>query len=99
MTARTDFDITISERSLGYNLPQKMGRRLWAPMLLMTLMAFPIGLITSWVRSAEIADRAGFDPVVASRLGHLVPAFMFLGFLGVLTAIGFAIARILGAFR
>jgi multisubunit Na+/H+ antiporter MnhC subunit len=32
-------------------------------------------------------------------LGHLVPGFMFIGFLGIFSAITFAVARILGEFR
>ncbi|MFQ5948262.1 MAG: hypothetical protein ACE5KX_05335, partial [Acidimicrobiia bacterium] len=99
MTIRTkpEFDYQTTDRGLGYNLPQKMGRRLWAPMFLMALMGFTVGIILAFVRADEIAgDR---DPETLTALQHLVPAFMFIGFLSVLAAISFAIARILGAFR
>jgi hypothetical protein len=48
--------------------------------------------------AAEIAS-ASPDPTTIARLGQLVPAFMFIGFAAVLSAISLAIARILGAFR
>ncbi len=38
-TFRTDFDIELGDQSPGFNLPQRIGRLLWAPMLLMALMA------------------------------------------------------------
>ena len=97
-TPRPAFDYTITPTGPGYNAPQKMGRRLGAPMLALAAMAWPIGLVLSWVRAAEIAS-ASPDLVAVARLGQLVPAFMFLGFMGVFTAVSFAIARILGAFR
>lgn len=100
MAVRTDeFDVKVSNRSLGYNPPQKMGKALWSPFLLMAIMAFGVGFILAIVRSAEVADRVNFDPVTAAQLQHLVPSFMFLGFLSVFAAISFAIARILGEFR
>jgi hypothetical protein len=95
---RPEFDYEITDHGLGYNAPQKMGRRLWAPMFIMAIMAFPVGLVLSWVRAAEIASSDG-DPELVAQLGHLVPAFMFVGFLAVFAAISFAIARILGSFR
>lgn len=95
---RPEFDYTESSTGPGYNAPQKMGRRLWAPMFALALMAWPIGLVLSWVRAAEIVS-ATPDPATVARLGQLVPAFIFLGFMGIFTAISFAIARILGAFR
>ena len=95
--AETDFDYQTTERSLGPNLPAKMGRRLWAPMFLMGLIAFTIGIILAVIRAGELAgDR---DPETLTALQHLVPAFMFLGFTAMFTAVSFAIARILGAFR
>ena len=30
-TRTTDFQVDITDRGLGYNLPQKMGNRLWLP--------------------------------------------------------------------
>ena len=95
---RPEFDYVTTDHGLGYNAPQKMGRRLWAPMFVMALMAFPVGLILSWVRAAEIAWTLYLFFQRISP-GHLVPAFMFVGFMAVFTAISFAIARILGSFR
>jgi hypothetical protein len=97
-TTKTEFSYETSDKGLGFNPPQKMGRRLWAPMFLMGLMGFVVGVILSWVRAAEIADN-GVTSSDALSLGHLVPAFMFIGFLGTFSAISFAIARILGTFR
>ncbi len=96
-TTETEFDYQTTEQSLGLNLPAKMGRRLWAPMFVMGLMAFTIGIILAVIRAGELAgDR---DPETLTALQHLVPAFMFLGFTALFTAVSFAIARILGAFR
>ena len=61
-------------------------------------MGFAVGVILSWVRAAEIASSSPNGATIAS-LGHLVPAFMFIGFLGIFSAISFAVARILGTFR
>ena len=91
------FDVTTTATGQGYNLPQKMGRRLWLPMFLMAVMAFPVAWILGVVASAEIASSGITED--ALRLRHLVPAFGFMGFLAVFSAISFAIARILGAFR
>jgi hypothetical protein len=95
---RPEFAYDTTEKGPGYNKPQTMGRQLWAPMFLMGLTGFVIGVILSWIRAAEIASSNPDTDTVAS-LGHLVPAFMFIGFIGVFSAISFAIARILGAFR
>ena len=96
-TALAQFEFETSPRALGLNLPQKVGTRLWAPMLVMALMAFPIALLIGFARSAAIAD--GSDPAAIAALGHIGPAFMFIGFASVFAAISFAIARILGVFR
>ncbi len=98
MTTSTDFHVETSRRGLGENLPQKVGRRLWLPMFLMALMAFPVALVLSWVRATEIAS-ASPDGETIATLGQLVPAFQFIGFAAVFAAISFAIARILGRFR
>ncbi len=37
--------VKTSNKGLGYALPHKMGRALWAPMWLMALMAFAVGFI------------------------------------------------------
>jgi len=91
-------DYQVTDNALGFNLPQKMGRRLWAPMFAMAIMAWPVALILSGIRAAEIASNSP-DPATVARLGQLVPAVMFIGFNAVFAAISFAIARILGVFR
>ncbi len=91
------FDTVASTRSLGRNLPQRIGRVLWAPMLAMALMAFTVGFVLAVVRANEIADGGGADTIL--QLQHVVAGFMFLGFAAVFAAIAFAIARILGEFR
>jgi hypothetical protein len=93
---RTDFTVEVSEHSLGLNLPQRIGRLLWAPMLVMAAMAFPLGLALAVLRAGAIQ---GGDLQLVAALGHLGPAAMFAGFAAVFAAISFAIARILGAFR
>ena len=89
------FSVVASETSLGYNLPQQMGQRLWLPMLGMALMGWAIGFVLAVVEAGT--DRSDVDKL--QTLGHLVPGFMFIGFLGVFAAVSFAIARILGEFR
>ncbi len=96
-TPRSDFAVERSDRSLGLNLPQRIGRLLWAPMLALALMAFPLGFLVSLIRAGIIGD--GGDPGAVAALGHFGPAAMFAGFAAVFAAIAFAIARILGAFR
>ncbi len=91
------YDVTESDRAPDLNLPQKMGRMLWAPMLLMAVMAFPIAAILGIVRATLVA--AGDNPDTVALLGQFVPAVMFIGFATVLAAIVFAIARILGELR
>ncbi len=93
----TAFEIDLTDKAPERNLPQKVGRRLWLPMLLMALMAFPVGVIIAIVRADEIS--AGGSATTIATLGHLVPGFMFLGFAAVFAAISFAIARILGELR
>lgn len=96
-TASSDFAIEVSDHGLGYNKPQQMGRKLWAPMWVMAIMAFPIALILGVVRSNAIASGEAESTIVA--LGHTTTGVMFIGFTAVFTAISFAIARILGEFR
>jgi len=92
------FHTKTSSKGLGYALPHKMGRALWAPMWLMALMAFVAGIILAVARANIVADFGAADSG-AMRLDHLVPAFMFIGFLAVFAAVSFAVARILGVFR
>ncbi len=89
------FRVVGSTQSLGYNKPQVMGRKLWLPMFALALMGWAVGFVLAVVEAGT--DRA--DLASLQNLGHLVPAFMFIGFLGVFSAISFAVARILGAFR
>lgn len=97
MTMGREFDVVSSDRSLGRNLPQRLGRVLWAPMLLMALMGFTAGFVVAIVRANEVADGGGADTIEAMR--HVVAGLMFVGFAAVFAAISFAIARILGEFR
>ena len=92
-----DFKVWASSKSLGFDLPQRIGRVLWFPMLAMALMSFVVAWIFGVIRADEIAGGGNPDTIAAQ--GHLVPAFMFLGFASVFAAISFAIARILGTFR
>ena len=99
-TTADGFAVEISDRGLYYNAPQKMGNRLWAPMFLMAVMAFPVALILSFVRASTIADASSAADIEdAAQLGHLIAGVGFIGFLAVFAAISFAVARILGRFR
>ncbi len=95
--ARADFKVETSTRSLGYNLPQTIGRLLWFPMFLMALMFFGAGMVLGIVRADEISDGGAADTI--ATLQHVQAGVMFLGFASVFAAISFAIARILGQFR
>ncbi len=90
-----EFRVEGSTASLGYNAPQRAGRKLWLPMFLLAplgfTVAFVLGIVEANTDPADLAD--------LQTLSHLVPAFMWIGFLGVFSAITFTIARILGAFR
>lgn len=97
-TTANTFRYKVSDRSLGYNLPQQMGRRLWAPMFAMALLAWVVGFGLAIARAAIVAD-FGVADAGAQRLAHLIPAFQFIGFMAVFSAVSFAIARILGEFR
>jgi len=96
-TSSNDFACDVSEKGLGYNKPQQMGRKLWAPMWVMAVMAFPIALILGVVRSNAISS--GEAETTIAALGHVTTGVMFIGFTAVFAAISFAIARILGEFR
>ena len=93
----TAFSVEVTDHGLDYNLPQRIGRALWLPMLLMALMAFALGVILGIARANEITS-GGSESTIAA-LGHFVPAATFLGFASVLAAISFAIASILGELR
>ena len=96
-TKSTDFKVEVNDKSPGYNAPQKMGRRLWAPMWVMAIMAFPIAFIIGAVRANQLAT--GGSEATISSLHHVQAGIMFIGFASVFAAISFAIARILGSFR
>ncbi len=89
------FTVVGSSRSLGYNLPQQLGRKLWLPMFALALMGWAVGFVLAIIEAGT--DRAELNDL--QTLGHLVPGFMFIGFLGVFSAITFAVVRILGEFR
>ena len=91
-----EFTVDVSDHSLGLNLPQRMGKRMWLPMFLMGIMAFPIAAVLGIVRAMAVSDG---DAATAAALGHVTTGVMFIGFTSVFSAIVFAIARILGAFR
>ncbi len=95
VTRKDAFDVVGSEHTLGYNLPQRMGQKLWLPMFAMALMGWAAGFVLAVVEAGT--DRSDVDSL--QTLGHLVPGFMFVGFFGIFAAITFAIARILGEFR
>jgi hypothetical protein len=90
-------NLEVSKRSLGYNLPQRAGVRLWLPMLAMALMAFPAALGIGIVRAEEISSGGSAETIETLR--HLQAGVMIIGFAAVFAAISFAIARILGQFR
>lgn len=92
-----DFDVTVGTRNPGTNLPQRMGRALWLPMFLMGIMAFPVAFVLAAIRGGLIAS--GTDAATVAALGQIVPGVQFIGFMSIFSAIVFAIARILGAFR
>ncbi len=97
MTATTHgFDVETSEVAFDEILPQKAGTALWAPAFVMALAGFTAGIVLHVVKATAVADG---DAVRAVTLGNLGTASMFFGFTMVFTAIAFAIARILGAFR
>lgn len=93
----TEFHVRSYARAPGRILPQRVGRVLWLPMLVMASMAFAVGFIVALVRANAIVNGGAASTVAA--LNHVVPGFMFLGFATVFGAISFAIARILGEFR
>ncbi len=97
LTAQSTFGVDTGTRSPGYTLPQRAGRLLWLPMLLMALGLFGAGMAIGAVRAGRIAGAGAADTVAA--LQHLQAGIMFLGFATVLSAVAFAIARILGQFR
>jgi hypothetical protein len=92
-----EFDLERSKHSLGYNLPQRIGRVLVLPMLAMAVMAFAAGVVLGIVRADDISS--GSSPDTIETLRHVSTGFMTLGFAAVFGAISFAIARILGQFR
>ncbi len=91
------FPTEVSERGLGLNLPQKMGKTLWLPMFLMGIMMFPVAFILAVIRASLMAD--GTSAATVAALGQVVTGVQFIGFMSIFSAIVFAIARILGAFR
>ncbi|MGH3443399.1 MAG: hypothetical protein ACRDUY_15415 [Nitriliruptorales bacterium] len=93
-----EFVVVASELGLGYNFPQRMADRLWAPMFVMGVMGLAAGLVAAFVRAGIMSSDPG-DAVRLAQLQHVTAGLSFIGFLGVFSGIVFAIARILGAFR
>ena len=97
MTATTyEFNTQASAKALDVNIPQKAGRKLWAPAFAMSLVGFALGMILAIAKASAIADG---DATLAATLNNYGIAAMFFGFTMVFTGIAFAIARILGEFR
>ena len=97
LSPRKDFNVEASDHSLGLNLPQTVGNKLWLPMFAMAVMGFAIGFILHLVKANAIAT--GGDEATIAALGHTATGVMFIGFAAVFAGISFAIARILGEFR
>lgn len=96
-TTQTDLAFEVTDKNPGYNLPQRMGRALWAPMWAMAVMGFVAANIAAGIRADAIAS--GAAEATTQAQAHLVTGLMFIGFAAVFAAISFAIARILGVFR
>ncbi len=94
---RRDYNVTVSDHALGRNLPQKLGNLLWAPMLAMAVMAFPVALVLAIYRASLVAADAPAN--LTAGVGQIEVGAMFLGFASVFAAVAFAIARILGVLR
>ena len=95
-----EYDVTVSDREPEMNAPQKMGVKMWKPMLAMAVMAFPIALILGAVLANLLATGTTIqDTANAAALGQYTTAVMFIGFTAVFSAIVFAIGRILGNLR
>ena len=94
-----DFALEPTDNAQPATAPQRMGQRLWRPMLVLGLTGFLVGLILGFVRADLVSDADPSDADLIAALGHLVPGSVFLGFVGVFTGVSFAIARILGVFR
>ncbi|MBK5116832.1 MAG: hypothetical protein JJE23_07920 [Thermoleophilia bacterium] len=91
------FDVEVTPRSPGYNLPQRAGIKLWLPMLVMALMAFPAAVILGIVRADQISTGGSAETIETLR--QVQVGAMMIGFASVFAAVSFAIARILGQFR
>lgn len=96
-TTVTDLKYEVTAKNPGFNLPQRLGRALWAPMWAMAAVGFVAAIIAAGVRADAVASGAAEATVQAQA--HLVTGLMFVGFASVFAAISFAIARILGVFR
>lgn len=96
-TTHTDLSFEVTDKNPGYNLPQRMGRALWAPMWVMAAMGFVAAIFAAGVRADAITS--GASAATTQAQAHLVTGLMFIGFAAVFAAISFAIARILGVFR
>ena len=95
-----EFDVTVGDRAPEMNAPQKMGVKMWKPMLVMAVMAFPIAFILGAVRANLVATGTTTqEAATAAALGQYTTAVMVIGFTAAFSAIVFAIGRILGTLR
>jgi hypothetical protein len=92
-----NFTTETTARAPDAILPQKAGKALWLPMLVMALIGFAVGIGLAVSRANMISN--GGDPLQIAAYGQYVPAAMFFGFAMVFAGISFAIAKILGEFR
>ena len=97
ISPRQDFNVEESDHTLGLNLPQTVGNRLWLPMFAMALIGFIAGFAIHVIKANQIAG--GGDEATIATLSHTATGVMFIGFASVFAGISFAIARILGEFR
>ncbi len=73
-----EFHVKVTDRAVGRNLPQRIGNLLWLPMLVMAVMAFPVGVILGGIQADAIASGGSAKTIAA--LDHFAPAVNFLGF-------------------
>ncbi len=86
----------IDTSASGPQLPHRLGKIRWGPLLVTAVVAFGVAFGIGLERAGAL--NAG-NATSAEALRHLGAGVMFIGFASVLAAISFAIARILGVFR
>jgi hypothetical protein len=73
----------------------KMAKSMWAPMLVMGVMAVLVGLVLSFVQSASVSS----DPALAVSLGAWTQGTQFLGEGFLLAGISFLLGTVLAGLR